>query len=122
MSKKLQTAGLRRRQERRFNVISIVFLSVIAFFQLFPFWLKLVDATHSPDFYPELGKVYIWFADFTLVNFKTVIQSARLFQAFGVSLLHTVSFTALSLFVAVIVGYVLAENDFRGKSFVSTML
>lgn len=81
-----------------------------------------MDATHSPDFYPELGKVYIWFADFTLVNFKTVIQSARLFQAFGVSLLHTVSFTALSLFVAVIVGYVLAKMNFRGKSFVSTML
>lgn len=76
MSKKLQTAGSAGGQERRFNVISIVFLSVIAFFQLFPFWLKLVDATHSPDFYPELGKVYIWFADFTLVNFKTVIQSA----------------------------------------------
>lgn len=112
----------RRRQEIRFNVISIVFLSIVAFFQIFPFWLKIVDATHSPDFYPELGKVYVWFADFTLVNFKTVIRSANLFRAFGVSLLHTVSFTGLSLFVAVIVGYVLAKMDFRGKSFVTTVL
>ena len=78
--------ALRHRQERRFNIISIVFLAIVAFFQLFPFWLKLVDATHSPDFYPELGKVYIWFADFTLENFKTVIQSAKLFQALGVTI------------------------------------
>ncbi len=114
--------ALRHRQERRFNIISIVFLAIVAFFQLFPFWLKLVDATHSPDFYPELGKVYIWFADFTLENFKTVIQSAKLFQALGVSLLHTTAFTGLSLVVAVVVGYVLAKMTFRGKEFVTTML
>jgi len=91
-----------RRQDRRFQIISIVFLAIVAFFQTFPFWIKLIDATHSPEFLPEIGKVYIWFADFTLVNFKTVIESARLFQALGVSLLHTVSFTGLSLFVAVL--------------------
>ncbi len=122
MSKTSQKAGRRRSRELRFNIISIVFLSVVAFFQLFPFWLKLVDATHSPDFYPELGKVYVWFADFTLVNFRTVIQSARLFLALGVSLLHTCSFTALSLLVAMLVGYVLAKIPFRGRSFVTTML
>jgi abc transporter, permease protein len=111
-----------RRQDRRFQIISIVFLAIVAFFQTFPFWIKLIDATHSPEFLPEIGKVYIWFADFTLVNFKTVIESARLFQALGVSLLHTVSFTGLSLFVAVLVGYVLAKMQFKGKAFVSTLL
>ena len=32
------------------------------------------------------------------------------------------SFTGLSLFVAVLVGYVLARMQFKGKAFVSTLL
>lgn len=122
MNKKAQKNISQHRANVIFNTLSIIFLAIIAFFQTFPFWLKLVDATHSPDFLPEPGKLYIWFADFTLANFKTVIESARLFQALAVSLTHTVSFTLLSLVVAVIVGYVLAKINFRGKGVVSTLL
>lgn len=122
MNKKAQKNISQHRANVIFNILSIIFLAIIAFFQTFPFWLKLVDATHSPDFLPEPGKLYIWFADFTLANFKTVIESARLFQALAVSLTHTVSFTLLSLVVAVIVGYVLAKINFRGKGVVSTLL
>ena len=111
-----------KRRELVFQIVCYTFLVIIAFLQTFPFWLKLVDATHAPGFLPEPGKVYFWFADFTLQNFGTVIQSARLFQAFGVSMLHTVSFTGLSLVVALTVGYVLAKMNFRGKGLVSTIL
>lgn len=121
MSKKTKKKSMKRR-ELAFQIFCYVFLSLIAFFQIFPFWLKLVDATHSPDFLPEPGKIYVWFTDFTLANFKTVVESAKLFQAFGVSLLHTVCFTGLSMVVVVILGYVLSKKKFRGKRIVTTVL
>lgn len=111
-----------KRRELVFQIFCYVFLSLIAFFQIFPFWLKLVDATHSPEFLPEPGKIYVWFTDFTLANFKTVVESAKLFQAFGVSLLHTVCFTGLSMVVVVVLGYVLSKKKFRGKRIVTTVL
>lgn len=120
--KKVKTRASQRRQEIQFNVISIVFLTIVAVIQLLPFWLKLVDATHSPDFLPEVGKVYIWFEAFTLENFWTVIESARLYLALGVSLAHTCGFTFLSLCVVMVVGYVLAKINFRGKGIVSMLL
>lgn len=120
--KKVKTQASQRRQEIRFNVISIIFLSIVAIIQILPFWLKLVEATHSPDFLPEVGKVYIWFEAFTMENFWTVIESARLFLAFGVSMAHTCGFTFLSLCVVMVVGYVLAKIDFRGKGIVSMLL
>ncbi len=120
--KKLQTRASLRRQEIQFNVISIVFLSIVAIVQLMPFWLKLIDATHSPDFLPEVGKVYLWFEAFTLENFWTVIESARLYLALGVSLAHTCGFTLLSLCVVMVVGYVLAKIKFRGRGVVSMLL
>lgn len=111
------------RRELSFQIFCYVFLSVIALIQIFPFWIKLMEATHSPDFLPQPGKVYLLpGADFTLANFGTVIQSARLFQALGVSLLHTVCFTGLSMFVVVTLGYVLAKKRFRGRKFVQTIL
>ena len=120
--KRAETRSGKRRAELRFNVISIVFLSVIAVFQLMPFWLKLIDATHAPDFLPQYGVIYLWFADFTFENFWTVIESARLFLALGVSLGHTVGFTFLSLCVVMVVGYVLAKIKFRGRTIVSMLL
>lgn len=120
--KKVKTQASQRRQEIRFNVISIIFLSIVAIIQILPFWLKLVEATHSPDFLPEVGKVYIWFEASTMENFWTVIESARLFLAFGVSMAHTCGFTFLSLCVVMVVGYVLAKIDFRGKGIVSMLL
>ncbi len=105
-----------------FHTFCYVFLILVAFLQCFPFWLKLVDATHSPEFLPEIGKVYYWFADFTMQNFGTAIQASRFFQALGVSLLHTCSFTFLSLIVVVCVGYVLAKIRFRGSGIVAGML
>lgn len=120
--KKVKTRASQRRQEIQFNVISIVFLTIVAVIQLLPFWLKLVDATHCPDFLPEVGKVYIWFEAFTLENFWTVIESARLYLALGVSLAHTCGFTFLSLCVVMVVGYVLAKINFRGKGIVSMLL
>lgn len=122
MSKSKDSGKSMKKRERGFQIFCYVFLIIVAFFQIFPFWLKLVDATHSPDFLPEPGKVYIWFTDFTLANFKTVVQQARLFQALGVSLLHTLSFTALSTVVVVTVGYVLSKKRFRGRKFVTTVL
>lgn len=119
---KVQTKKSKRARERSFQIFCVVFLVIIAFFQCFPFWLKLIDATHDPDFLPEPGKIYVWFTEFTMVNFKTVIESARLFQALGISLLHTVSFTALSMFVVVSLGYVLSKKRFRGKKVVSSVL
>lgn len=69
-----------------------------------------------------MGKVYIWFEAFTLENFWTVIESARLYLALGVSLAHTCGFTFLSLCVVMVVGYVLAKINFRGKGIVSMLL
>ena len=111
-----------KRRERAFQAFCYIVLSIIAFFQMMPFWIKLVDATHSPDFLPEPGKVYLWFTDFTMSNFKSVIEYGKLFQALGISLLHTVSFTALSMFVVVALGYVLSKKQFRGKTVVRTIL
>ena len=118
-SKKVKSG---KRKEATFQVICVIVLSIIALCQIFPFYLKVVDSLHSPELIPNSDKLYLWPENGTLQNYITALQVSGFWEALGNTLFHSVMFTAISLFIAVIVGYVLAKMKFRGKGFVSTIL
>ena len=109
-------------KERTFQIIAIVILSFIAFCQIFPFFLKLVDSLQSPELIPDSDKLYLWPVDGTVSNYFTALQVSGFWKALGNTLFHTVMFTSISLFLAIIVGYTLAKLHFRGKKLVSNLL
>ena len=117
--KKVRSA---RRKEITFQVICILLLSLIAFCQLFPFWLKLVDSLQSPDLIPDSDVLYVWPVNGTLKNYATALKVSGFWRALGNTLFHSVMFTAISLLIAIVVGYVLAKMEFRGKKVVSNLL
>lgn len=118
-SKKVKSG---KRKEATFQVICVIVLSIIALCQIFPFYLKLIDSLHSPELIPDSDKLYLWPENGTLKNYVTALKVSGFWEALGNTLFHSVMFTAISLFIAVIVGYVLAKMKFRGKGFVSTIL
>ena len=118
-SKKVKSG---KRKEATFQVICVIVLSIIALCQIFPFYLKVVDSLHSPELIPDSDKLYLWPENGTLQNYVTALKVSGFWEALGNTLFHSVMFTAISLFIAVIVGYVLAKMKFRGKGFVSTIL
>ena len=100
----------------------MIVLSVIAFCQIFPFYLKVVDSLHSPELIPDSDKLYLWPEGATLQNYATALKVSGFWEALGNTVFHSVMFTAISLFIAIIVGYVLAKMKFRGKNFVANIL
>ena len=118
-SKKVKSG---KRKEATFQVICVIVLSIIALCQIFPFYLKVVDSLHSPELIPDSDKLYLWPENGTLQNYVTALKVSGFWEALGNTLFHSIMFTAISLFIAVIVGYVLAKMKFRGKGFVSTIL
>lgn len=111
-----------KRREAVFQVVCVLLLSLIAFCQIFPFYLKVVDSLHSPELIPDSDKLYLWPEGATLKNYVTALQVSGFWEALGNTLFHSVMFTAISLFIAIIVGYVLAKMKFRGRGFVSAIL
>lgn len=109
-------------RERAFQIFAVLVLTFIAFCQIFPFYLKLVDSLHSPELIPDSDKLYLWPVDFTLQNYLTALQVSGFWKALGNTLFHTVMFTGISLFIAIIMGYVLAKLNFKGKKVVSALL
>ena len=112
----------RKRKEGIFQIVCVVILSIIAFCQIFPFYLKRVDSLHSPELIPDSDKLYLWPEGATIQNYLTALEVSGFWEALGNTIFHSVMFTAISLFIAVIVGYVLAKMEFKGKKFVSNIL
>ena len=111
-----------KRREAVFQIICIVLLSVIAICQIFPFYLKVVDSLHSPDLIPDSDKLYLLPEGATLQNYLTALQVSGFWEALGNTAFHSVMFTAISLCIAIVVGYVLAKMEFKGKKFVTAIL
>lgn len=109
-------------RERTFQIVAIVVLSLIAVCQILPFWLKIVDSLHSPELIPDSDKLYLWPVDPTLGNYLTAMQVSGFWKALGNTLFHTVMFTSISLFIAIILGYCLAKLQFKGKKVLSNLL
>ena len=114
--------GSARAKEGIFQIICVVILSLVALCQIFPFYLKLVDSLHSPNLIPDSDKMYLWPENGTIQNYFTALEVSGFWEALGNTAFHSVMFTAISLCIAIIVGYVLAKMQFKGKKFVSAIL
>ena len=96
--------GSARAKEGMFQIICVVVLSLIAFCQMFPFFLKLVDSLHTPNLIPDSEKLYLWPEQATIENYLTALQVSGFWEALGNTAFHSVMFTAISLCIAIIVG------------------
>ena len=119
---KSQKTKSNKTKERVFQIACIVILSIIALCQIFPFYLKLVDSLHSPELIPDSDKMYLWPEGGTIENYLTALQVSGFWEALGNTAFHSVVFTAISLCIAIVVGYVLAKMEFKGKKFVTAIL
>ena len=105
-----------------FKIFAYVFLTFIAFCQVFPFYLKLIDSLQAPETIPNADILYLWPENFTLGNYWTAMNVSGFWMALGYTICHTVCFTAISLFIAIIVAYTLTKLEFKGKKIVSGLL
>lgn len=104
------------------NVAIILFLSLLALMQLFPFWLQVVTSLQPLDFLPEDGKIYLLPVSVHLGNYLEAIEHVDLLRGVLNTLVVSLGYTLLSAIVILIVGYVIGKKEFRGKKIVKFCL
>ncbi len=124
MSKPLSRKALRRRSASAVavNAFTVFILILFSFAQIFPFYLQLVYSFQPVTFTPRPGHIELWPQSFNFSNYAEAFRLADFGTGFKNTLITAVSFTALSLIVVLIMGYVLGKKDFYGKKFVFIML
>lgn len=113
MSKQIGRAA--RKKSNVATVVIIVFLSIVAAMQIFPFYLQIVTSLQPMDMVPEAGKIYLWAEGFHIENYIEAIERVGLLQGLLNSVIVAGGFTLLSAVVILLVGYVLGKKQFAGK-------
>lgn len=123
MSKSLKEANKKKsRSLAVVNAFTIIILCLFAFAQIFPFYLQLVYSFQPFTFVPKPGRMELWPESFNFSNYAEAFRLADFATGLKNTLITAVSFTALSLVVVLIMGYVLGKKDFYGKNFIFIML
>lgn len=103
-----------------FNIFNYSFLGILAIICIVPF-LHLLAVSFSADEFTATGSVFLVPKGFTLQAYEYLIAKKEFFSALVISVLRTVSGTALSLVIIVLSAYPLSKTNgkFKGRTCVT---
>lgn len=111
----------RRFGSKTFDVINIIFFTIIGFVTLYPFWNILVLSLNNPVD-AATGGIFFWPREFSLSSYQYIFMSDHaLLRAFGVSVTRTVLGTVLSVFSTTMISYVLSRKEFVARKLFTTL-
>lgn len=101
----------------RFMIVFIyLFLILLSFSALYPFWNTLVVSLNE-GLDTSKGGVTFWPREFTWSNYEIVFNNERLLQAFGISILRTVIGTITAIFMTSLLAYGMSKSHLIGRKF-----
>ncbi|CAN7595033.1 carbohydrate ABC transporter permease [Paenibacillus sp. LjRoot56] len=100
--------------EKTFNVFNYLFLSLLAFVTLYPFWYVLVSSLSAGEAVSH-GKVWLWPSGPNLESYKKVIHYDGIWVAYANTLFYTVVGTAVDLVFTTMGAYPLSKKRLLGR-------
>lgn len=106
------------RGDKVFDYINYFVLTLLMIVTLYPFLntlaVSLNDAKDSIK-----GGIYLWPRDWTLSNYRYVLNEKSVYNATLISVLRTVIGTAVTVFCSAMVAYAISRQDFVLRKFVT---
>lgn len=107
--------------ERVFYIFNYIFLVVLSFAFLFPFW-RIIALSLNEGADASKGGIYFWPRVFTLENFTVIFARGDILDAYKITVLRTVLGTFLSVFLMALMAYGLSKKALRGRKVINIML
>ena len=97
-------------------IVIYVFLSLLAFSALYPFW-NAVAVSFNVGVDTAKGGVTFWPREFTTENYKIILQDDRLLNGFFISISRTVIGTATSIFMTALLAFGMTRTYLIGRKY-----
>lgn len=105
----------------KFECILIIFLSLLGILTIYPFYNVVVTSFASTEAMAKHSP-YLWFYDFDLTGYKTIIDDEYFFKSLVVSLFVTIVGTSINMFLSVCGAYALSKKDLIGRKIILTII
>ena len=102
--------------EHIFDIINAILLILVVFITLYPFWYVLVASVSNPDMV-SAGKVVWWPIGFEFASYIKVFNIPYIWNAYGNTIMISISSTAVSLLLTMLSAYALSKKRLPGRTF-----
>lgn len=106
--------------DRVFNLINITVLSLLTIIIVFPVWNVVVNSFSSGKAIAE-GRSLFWPTEFSLENYKAVLNDTSIWSAFIISVLKTVIGVICHVLFCSMVAYGMSKNYLIGRKLYTVM-
>ncbi|OAS15125.1 carbohydrate ABC transporter permease [Paenibacillus oryzisoli] len=111
-----------RKQRINFvDVAIIVFIIAVAITCLVPF-LYMIALSLSSNSAITSQKVTLWPVEFTLETYKTILSDVEMIYTLGYSIVLTIVYTLVCMFLTICAAYPLTKKRLKGRSFFLSLL
>ncbi len=107
--------------ERVFNVFNILFMAVMIFICLYPFWY-CVTCSLSKDIVGNTSSLMLLPKGFSLGAYKKVLADPLILTGYKVTIFVVVTATVLNLIFTILAAFLLTRRDFAIRNFLTWMM
>jgi putative aldouronate transport system permease protein len=108
------------RQDRIFNTVSYVILSLVLCVMLFPI-INIVARSFSSTEANIKGIVWLWPVEFSLRGYQKVFENPQVWSGYLNSIIITIVGTSINLALTLTAAYALSRKDFFGRNVVMSL-
>ena len=101
--------------EKVFEVFNVVFMCLLGFITLYPFWYVFVASFNQGNDYLR-GGVYFWPRTFTLENYRIALEDTRIYRSLLISVARTGIGTVLSIVLTALISYAVIVDKVPGRT------
>lgn len=107
-------------EDQIFDILNYVLLTLVVIVIIVPLW-NIVALSFSSSQAIAKGSTVFWPAEFSLENYRAVLQDSSMLSAFGISVARTVIGIVLHVLVCAVMAYGLSKPFLKGRKFYMTI-
>ncbi len=115
----VQTRSLGEKVFDSFNVILMVFLSIVT---IYPLYYVLMASFSNPEYVMASTGLMLYPQDVDFTSYKLILQYPLLFKSYGNTIIYTVVGTAINIGMTILGGYGLSRKNVPGTTLVMMMI
>lgn len=109
------------RGEKIFQWINYLFLSLLSFFFIYPFW-RITALSLNEGYDASKGGIHFWPRYFTFDNYRAIFARSDIIDAYMITISRTLIGATLSILLISLMAYGLSKNRLRGRNVINIML
>ena len=109
------------RQDRVFNTLNFVVLTVVLLLILYPLYLIVISSVSDP-FEVSLGRVTLFPQGFTLIGYQTVLRDRSIITGYRNTVGYTTAGTFVNISFTLLAAYALSRKDLIGRNVLTKLI